>query len=80
MPRDGGGVLLHHVRDGAGCVVDISQVLSGKIYTVLSVMHSFDDIVSQVHSNGSRGDFADSFAFSTLFPNVLQVRRGLMNT
>merc|ERR1712025_599494 len=25
-----------------------------------------------VHSNGSRGDFADSFAFSTLFPNVLQ--------
>merc|ERR1712179_77497 len=26
----------------------------------------------QVHSNGSRGDFADSFAFSTLFPNVLQ--------
>merc|ERR1740124_766066 len=26
----------------------------------------------QVHSNGSRGDFADSFAFATLFPNVLQ--------
>jgi len=26
----------------------------------------------QVHSNGSKGDLADSFAFSTLFPNVLQ--------
>jgi len=26
----------------------------------------------QVHSNGTRGDMADSFAFSTLFPNVLQ--------
>jgi len=26
----------------------------------------------QVHSNGSRGDMADSFAFSTLFPNVIQ--------
>jgi len=26
----------------------------------------------QVHSNGSKGDFADSFAFSTLFPNVIQ--------
>jgi len=26
----------------------------------------------QVHNNGSRGDLADSFAFSTLFPNVLQ--------
>lgn len=26
----------------------------------------------QVHSNGSRGDMADSFAFATLFPNVLQ--------
>lgn len=26
----------------------------------------------QVHSNGSKGDFADSFAFATLFPNVLQ--------
>jgi len=26
----------------------------------------------QVHSNGSRGDFADSFAFATLFPNVVQ--------
>ena len=31
-------------------------------------------ICFQVHSNGSRGDFADSFAFATLFPNVLQVR------
>merc|ERR1719461_2201162 len=26
----------------------------------------------QVHSNGSKGDAADSFAFATLFPNVLQ--------
>jgi len=26
----------------------------------------------QVHSNGSKGDLADSFAFATLFPNVLQ--------
>eukprot|EP00088_Acartia_fossae_P021424 TRINITY_DN22882_c0_g1_i1.p1 TRINITY_DN22882_c0_g1~~TRINITY_DN22882_c0_g1_i1.p1 ORF type:complete len:361 (-),score=22.62 TRINITY_DN22882_c0_g1_i1:49-1131(-) len=26
----------------------------------------------QVHSNGSRGDMADSFAFATLFPNVIQ--------
>jgi len=26
----------------------------------------------QVHSNGSKGDMADSFAFATLFPNVLQ--------
>jgi len=26
----------------------------------------------QVHSNGSKGDTADSFAFATLFPNVLQ--------
>ena len=26
----------------------------------------------QVHSNGSKGDMAESFAFSTLFPNVLQ--------
>lgn len=26
----------------------------------------------QVHSNGSRGDMADSFAFATLFPNVVQ--------
>jgi len=25
-----------------------------------------------VHSNGSKGDLADSFAFATLFPNVLQ--------
>merc|ERR1711974_282536 len=28
--------------------------------------------VYQGHSNGSKGDLADSFAFSTLFPNVLQ--------
>merc|ERR1712173_463467 len=28
--------------------------------------------MGQVHSNGSKGDLADSFAFSTLFPNVLQ--------
>ena len=28
----------------------------------------------QVHSNGAKGDQADSFAFATLFPNVLQVR------
>ena len=27
---------------------------------------------AQVHSNGSRGDMADSFAFATLFPNVVQ--------
>merc|ERR1711972_987739 len=26
----------------------------------------------QVHSNGSKGDTADSFSFATLFPNVLQ--------
>ena len=26
----------------------------------------------QVHSNGSKGDMAESFAFATLFPNVLQ--------
>ena len=26
----------------------------------------------QVHSNGSKGDVAESFAFATLFPNVLQ--------
>jgi len=26
----------------------------------------------QVHSNGAKGDQADSFAFATLFPNVLQ--------
>ena len=30
-------------------------------------------IIIQVHSNGSKGDTADSFAFATLFPNVLQV-------
>ncbi|XP_023333704.1 transmembrane protein 115 isoform X2 [Eurytemora carolleeae] len=26
----------------------------------------------QVHNNGTRGDMADSFAFATLFPNVVQ--------
>merc|ERR1712029_825792 len=26
----------------------------------------------QVHSNGSKGDTAESFSFATLFPNVLQ--------
>ena len=28
--------------------------------------------IAQVHSNGSKGDMAESFAFATLFPNVLQ--------
>ena len=28
--------------------------------------------IVQVHSNGSKGDVAESFAFATLFPNVLQ--------
>ena len=26
----------------------------------------------QIHANGSRGDFADNFAFHTFFPNVIQ--------
>ena len=37
-----------------------------------SVIQSVIYFLIQVHSNGSRGDMADSFAFATLFPNVIQ--------
>jgi len=33
----------------------------------------------QVHNNGSRGDMADSFAFKTLFPNVVQPPIGIIS-
>ena len=69
--RNGGGVVLHNVWYWVGGVLDISQVLPGEWYT--TVMAIINVVTCQVHSNGSRGDFADSFAFSTLFPNVLQV-------
>ncbi len=29
-------------------------------------------ILTQVHANGTKGDLADSFAFHTFFPNVIQ--------
>ena len=31
-----------------------------------------NEISFQIHGNGSRGDLADSFAFPTFFPNVIQ--------
>ncbi len=34
--------------------------------------NAFVAVCKQVHANGSKGDLADSFAFHTFFPNVLQ--------
>ena len=45
--------------------------LSRKLH-VLTFQKQLNFMFSQVHSNGSKGDTAESFSFATLFPNVLQ--------
>ena len=55
---------------GTGLIV--SWVYLRFYQVVLKTRRLESEQLIQVHSNGSKGDLADSFAFSTLFPNVLQ--------